>query len=276
MAAIVPAPPAAPPPHSLLRAADTSRDADPNWQRGLTYAPEAAGGYRALSGCTAQTLDYGADDGPAEIVNYQPWELEVQDPCPSTFGYNEGQVTDRLRRSFDAIESYAIAHELWTGDLSTADAAAGDGEENAALTRGATVLGTGPVSPRRGLGMLEQAIGEALHGQQAYLHVSRDARPFFPELVKVGQLLFTNIDNLIVADAGYPGTAPEGSANTDDVAWIYATGPVIVRRSPLFLGPTSAAQVIDTRTNTIRRTASKVVAATFDPATLFAVPITLA
>jgi sugar phosphate isomerase/epimerase len=42
------------------------------------------------------------------------------------------------------------------------------------------------------------------------------------------------------------------------------------------MGPTALAETIDTATNTVRRTASKVVAATFDPAHLFAVPITLA
>jgi hypothetical protein len=275
--AIVTPPLARAPLHSLVRAVDTTRDADPDWERGMQYAPEATGGYRALSGCTAQVLDYGADDGPAPVVDYQPWELEVQDPCPTTFGYDEAAVTARMQRAFDAVESYGIAHELWTADLSVADSDAGAGRDpNPALTRGPTVLGTGPVNPRRGLGMLEAAIGDALRGQQATLHISRTARPFFPELVKVGQLLYTNIDNLIVADAGYPGSAPEGAADAPDVAWIYATGPVVVRRSPLFMGPTALNETVDQATNTIRRTASKVVAATFDPAALFAVPITLA
>lgn len=275
--AIVPAPQATPPPHSLLRAADTTHDADPDWERGLTYLPEAVGGYRALSGCTALTDDHEAERGPAPIVDYQPWELEVQDPCRTTFGYSEQAVTERLRRAYDAVESYGIAHELWTGALTVADSDAGSGRDpNPALTRGPTVLGAGPVAPRRGLGLLEEAIGDALHGSQATLHVSRAARPYLWELEKVGYLLFTKIDNLIVCDAGYPGTAPDGATDADDVVWIYATGPVVVRRSQLFLGPTEGAQVIDTETNTVRRTASKVVAATFDPSTLYAIPITLA
>lgn len=274
--AIVPTIVAGPPPHSLLRAADTTHDADPDWQRGLEYAPEAVGGYRALSGCTAQVLDFGTG-GRAPVVEYRPWELMVEDPCTTTFGYDQAAMTARLGRAVDAIESYAIARELWTGELSTADADADDDlTPNAALTRNPTVVGSGPVSPRRGLGLLEGAVGDALHGQQAYLHISRTARPFFAELVKVGQLLFTNLDNFIVADAGYPGTAPDGEAAAADVAWIYATGPVVVRRTALFSGPSASAEVIDTATNTVRRTAGKLVAATFDPASLFAVPITLA
>lgn len=276
MATIVPTPPAAPPLHSLVRSALTNRDADPDWERGLTYAPEAVGGYRALSGCTAQMLDYGSEAVP-QIVDYRPWELMVVDPCTTTFGYREEEVTGRLNRAVDATESYAIAHEMWTGDLTNADAAADpDLTPNTSLTRDPTVVGAGPVSARRGLGLLEEAVGDALHGQQATLHISRAARPFLIELVKVGNLLFTNIDNQIIADAGYPGTGPEGTTADPDVAWLYATGPVVVRRSPLFYGPTAPAETIDTETNTIRRTAGKVVAATFDPAYLFAVAITIA
>lgn len=276
--ATVPAPPATIPPHSLIRAAITNRDGDPDWQRGLEYAPETVGGYRALSGCTAEVVDFDAGGPPVPFVDYTPWELQVEDPCASTFGYREDEVTDRLRRAMDSTESYAIARELWAGDLTKADTAAagGDAESNVYLAKAPTVLGAGPVSPKRGLGMLENAVGDALHGQQAYLHISRTARPFFPELVKVGNLLYTNIDNLVVADAGYPGSPPDGTADADGVAWVYATGPVVVRRTPFGMDSAAAAEVVDTRTNTIRRTASKRVAATFDPATLFAVPITLA
>lgn len=276
----VPAPPAAAPPHSLVRAAITNRDGDANgeWVRGLTYAPETCGGYRAISDCTAEEVDHGAADAPPDLVEYRPWDLQVQDPCATTFGYSEELVTARLRRAADAIESFAIAHELFTGELAKAEAAAlgGGAEPNLYLTNGPTVLGSGAVSPRRGLGMLEQAVGEALHGQQAFLHLSREALPLlWGNLSKVGQLLYTAVDNVAVADAGYPGGPPDGTSAVANVEWIYATGPVVVRRTPLVMDSVNEAQVIDTRTNTIRRTAAKRVAATFDTCALFAVPITL-
>lgn len=277
MSVPVTAPQAAAPPHSLIRAAVTNRDgdADGEWTRGLTYVPETCGGYRAISDCTAEEVDHDAGAASPDPVDYRPWDLQVQDPCASTFGYREDETNARLRRAADAIESYAIARELWEGELSQAEAAASGGEPNLYLRNAPTILGAGPVSPRRGLGLLEGAIGDALRGQQAFLHISRTARPFFPELVKVGQLLYTNIDNVVVADAGYTGAAPEGSADAPDVAWIYGTGPVVVRRTPLVVDGADLAEVIDVRTNTIRRTAGKRVAATFDTCAHFAVPITL-
>jgi hypothetical protein len=225
--AIVPSPPATAPPHSLVRAADTTRDADADWQKGLAYAPETPGGYiaRASMNCAPDADDVDHLRPLVDAVDYAPWEVQFHDPCETTFGYRGQDVTDRLRRIADATE----------------------------------------------------AVGDALMGQQAFIHCARAARPYLWELVKQGNLLFTNLDNAIVCDAGYPGSAPAGQpdSDTDDVAWIYATGPVVVRRSELLFFSAADAEVIDTRTNTRYRTASKLVAATFDPSVLFAVPVTL-
>jgi len=270
--AIVPSPPATAPPHSLVRAADTSRDGDPDWEKGLQYVPEAPGGYVASGSVFCAPGDEVEHLRPiSDTVDYQPWEVQFHDPCETTFGYVPDDVTARMRRIADATESYAIARELWTGEV-----AREFGLPNAYLGKGATVVGGGaPLSPKRGIGLLEAAVGDALMGQQATLHVSRAARPYFYELVKVGQLLYTNLDNLIVADAGYDGSPPDGEAAAADVSWIYATGPVVVRRTPLLMFSTENAEVIDTEMNRRIRTASKLVAATFDPAVLFAVPVTL-
>jgi hypothetical protein len=273
----VPAPPAGVPPHSLIRAAITNRDADPDWTRGLAYVPETVGGYRALSDCTAEEVDHGADAGVPAAVQYRPWDLQVQDPCASVFGYDEQAVTDRLIRAAGAVQSYAIARELWTGELTRAEAVTrGDAEDtNLHLTKDPVVLGTGPVSPKRAIGMLQAEAGDAFHGQQVFLHVSRTAEPFLPDLAKVGNLLYTRLDNVVVADAGYTGDPPEGTAAAENVSWVYATGPVVVRRTPFVPDGADYAEVLDTRTNTLRRTGSMRVAATFDTAAYFAVPITL-
>lgn len=271
----VPAPPAGVPPHSLIRAAVTNRDADPDWTRGLAYAPETVGGYRAISDCTAEEVDYGAEGPTAEPVTYRPWDLQVQDPCASVFGYDEQAITDRLRRAAESVQSFAIARELWAGDLTRAEVAANPGlDTNLYVTKAPTVVSATPVSPKRGLGLLEQAAGEAFHGQQVYVHVARAAYGYL-DTQKVGQLLYTKLDNVVVADAGYPGTPPEGTAAADGVAWVYATGPVVVRRTPFVPDGADLAEVLDARTNTLRRTGSLRVAATFDTAAYFAVPITL-
>jgi len=239
----------------------------------MQYLPEEPGGYKArATWCSMASAGDVEHLRPVpDTVDYEPWEVEFWDPCELTVGYNADEVTARLRRTADATESYAIARELWTGEVAQAFDL-----PNPYLAKDPTVLGGGaPVTPRRGLGLLEEAVGDALTGGQAFIHVARAARPYLWELEKIGNLLFTKLDNAIVCDAGYPGSAPDGETPADDVAWIYATGPVVVRRSELMMFAARDAEVVDTTNNRRYRRASKLVAATFDPAVLFAVPVTL-
>jgi hypothetical protein len=271
---VVTAPQARPPVHSLIRAAATNVDGEAGWERGLTYAPETPGGYRAWLRCSNETIDERVDRTPT--VDYEPYELQFVHPCASTVGYNRARREEELRRSVDATESFAIARELWTGELSRAAADAGDlTDANLSLVDGPTVLNGGTAVPvHRALGMIEQAVGEALRGQQAYVHLARETLSLFGYLQSSGNLLTSWSGNLLVADAGYPGTAPLGEADTDGVSWIYATGPVVVRRTALFAaGPDN--EVVDTATNVIYLHGSKVVAATFDRSAHFAVPVDL-
>jgi hypothetical protein len=271
---VVAAPQATVPVHSLIRSAITNLDGEEGWQRGLTYAPETPGGYRGWMRCTTETYEDLVEKTP--VVSYEPWELQVEHPCHSRFGISEAQLDDELRRAMDATESFAIARELWAGDLTHAAVDAGDAATpNLSLVDGPTILNGGTAVPvHRALGIIEQALGEALRGQRAYVHLSRETLALFGYLQSTGNLLTSFSGNLLVADAGYPGTAPIGETGTAGVSWIYGTGPVVVRRTPLFAFDDEVAS-LDIATNTYTRRASKVVAATFDDAAHFAVPVDL-
>jgi hypothetical protein len=271
---VVAPPQATPPVHSLIRSAITNVDNEPGWERGLAYAPETPGGYRAWMRCTGETYDERVTAVP--VVEYEPVEYVFEYPCHSRFGLNEQQVDEQLRRAVDATESFAIARELWQGDLTHAAVDAGDAATpNLSLVDGPTILNAGaPVKVHRALGIVEQALGEALRGQRAYVHLSRETLALFGYLTVSGNLLTSFSGNLVVADAGYPGTPPIGTADAAGVAWIYGTGPVVVRRTALFPDSDEVAS-LDTATNTYTRRASKVAAATFDRAAHFAVPVDL-
>lgn len=282
MFTIVTAPQPAAPFHSLIRAADTSRDGDAggDWLRGLTYAPETPGGWTALAACADGTVDH-LNEGPTPIVEYEPWLLQVEHPCHTTFGYDAPAVDAELRRALDATESHAIARELWTGEVTDAVEAErhpdtpGDRTPNLSLTGGPTVLNGGtPLDPKRALGVIEQALGDLLRGGRAMIHTARSAQPFVPDLAREGNLLTTRLGNLVVADSGYPGTPPDGTPAAEGVGWWYGTGIVVVRRGPVRVdGP--EVEVIDTSNNTITRRVDRPVAATFDRAAHVAVAVTL-
>jgi hypothetical protein len=269
------APRATVPVHSLIRAAVTNVDGETGWERGLTYAPESPGGYRAFAACTDAEYD-DAGTGPTPVVEYRPWDLQVVHPCHSTFGLDEVTLDEQLGRAMDTVESFAIARELWQGDLTRAAADAGDVDApNLSLVDDPTVLAGGtPQPPKAALGLLQATAGRALRGQQVYVHAAPEVEPHLPDVTRDGNLLTTRRGNLVVSDAGYPNTAPGGADAAAGVGWLYATGPVVVRRSPIErLGINEGA--LDTATNTLDLRATRVVAATFDRAALFAVAVDL-
>jgi hypothetical protein len=198
---VVAAPQATAPVHSLVRSAITNVDNEPGWERGLAYAPETPGGYVSWMRCTTETFENLVEKTP--VVEYEPVEFQFVHPCHSRFGLTEPQIDEELRRAVDATESFAIARELWQGDLTRAAVDAGDADAaNLSLVDGPTVLNGGtPVKVHRALGMIEQALGEALRGQRAYVHLSRETLSLFGYLQAAGNLLTSWSGNLIVADA---------------------------------------------------------------------------
>lgn len=281
---VVTAPPATPPTVGLVVSARTNLDneAGGDWERGLTYAPETCGGYRGLADCSDADTDHS--EPPGDTVDHRPWLLQVDEEC-TTIGLDVAALDARLGRRLAAIESYAIARELWTGELTAADATVANTgltdadpeyrRPNGYLARPeAVVLASAAVSVNAGMGMLEQAVGDALHGQQAMIHVPRIAAPFVePRLRVAGNLRMTVTDQSAVIDAGYPNTGPDGTKAPNGSAWLYATGPVVVRRGAVYSDTDDMAQTIDTRNNRITRRVQRLVAAHFDPCALFAVRI---
>ncbi len=264
--------PAAPPALGLVAAA--ARPTLDRWEQGLAWVPERCGTSYQLVPLCADPTDYEAPRPGAAY--YQPVGVRLADECTTLGGPLD---EERVRRIAEAQTPFAVARELWTGEGSAGEPylIPGDNQPriNAALaTDAADTIGTGPASARVAIGRLEQAAVEAAHGQQVYLHVPIAVLPQLDGyLTRRGQVLYTLADNVVVADAGYPGTGPEGETAGATV-WAYATAPVQVLISPL-----SAIAIdrdtVTARTNTRTAWAERLIAATFDPCLHFATEIEL-
>lgn len=282
---IVAAQPATPPPVGLITSARTTLDdeAGGQWARGLTYRPESCGGYRAMSGCDVQDVDHTEPLVP--VADYMPWVFQVEETCSTLGGrdgYDRAEVLERLRRQVVAWESYAIGRELMLGEVTRADFTAGQVDHpNPYLADTDLVTDVTPVSgtavkPTFGLGLLQEAAGDALKGQVAYLHAPLVSAERIALHVRAdGALRRTLRDNQVVIEAGYPNVAPGGAAASAGTAWLYATGLVVVRRGPILDGVRTQAEALDRDTNRWVERVSRPVAAHFDPCAQFAVQITL-
>lgn len=197
---------------------------------------------------------------------YFPAAFRLRDYCTTISGELD---TARLRRQAEAVTSFEVAQELWTGALTTAAPGdvGGDPYINAHLASddAVTVAVTGTLADK--LAQLEQAAMVASKGQRVFLHVPVSmVTPIANLLRRSGNLLLTALDNVVVADAGYPGTGPAGTGTT----WAYATGPVAVRLSEVFLAEGRDATNVDRSINRQEVWAERAFAATFDPCIHFA------
>lgn len=228
------------------------------WENGLAWRPEyciTAQGFSPCGDVVGKPVD------PAVGVQYYiPPAYRVRDFCTTLGGLLD---EDRVRRQAEAIASFEVAQELWTGALTVANPDIINGAPHTNLRLASTdatiVVGTGTLAER--LGQLEESARRVALGQQVFLHVPiHMITPIANLLTRLGQTLYTALGSVVVADAGYPGTGPAGTGTT----WMYATGPVQTRLSTVNV-EFQPSETINRKTNRQEIWADRQFAATFDP-----------
>lgn len=136
------------------------------------------------------------------------------------------------------------------------------------------VLGGGATGFLAGLGLLQDALADQ-YGGQGVLHSPRQVEPFFPDSVRLeGANLVTRLGNVLSFGAGYPNESPAGVAAGAGQAWLYATGPVVVRRSTV--KPVGGyLESVDGLVNTVTRFVERTYTVGWDPAKAWAVLVDL-
>ena len=262
---------------NLLESAADPTDPGARWQEGFSWRSESCPEFQPVGSCEDVTTLPGSDTDGVEF--YVPTGYRVTDECSTR---NVGFDLDRVSRMAEAVLSQAMAAELWTGAATkantydTPDLGGGalTGQTNNYLAGPtATVISATVADPMQALGVLEQEARAQLGGQQCFLHVpTQIATQLGAQIRRVGNLLYTQTDAVIIADPGYPGTGPDGSGGTAPGTWCYATGIVTKRVDPLetFVQP---AQTVDRRTNRRQVWAQRLFAASFDSCCHFAMQI---
>lgn len=237
----------------------TSDGSRVHWIQGFAYKPEVCNGGDIIS------VDSTAPGTPPAIpgtIQVTPYIVEGIDQR-STFGtpHDNDLLEGRqyARRQLLACQSKRIAHELWTGKLSD-----GTPSGNAHLTDANVLLpeGSRSLGYLTALAVLEQAINDNTCGQQGMIHARSDLISLWNAggaLRRVGNLILTIHDSIVVPDAGYDGSAPQQPdtkvdpnestrLRSADGSWAYATTIVDVRLSA-FLNPEHVSERLDKSLN---------------------------
>lgn len=213
------------------------RDEDIRWTLGVKWSPEQTlgdgGGALAIS-CLGDTAAFPAAPDNPGVTTADPFVIWAAEKC-STIGWKGRDFEGRARRQLEATQSYRIAAELWSGTL--AQAATLDNEW---LTDDPAIITAAPIAPHLALGIIESGLAVMLRGRRGMIHVSPQV---LAELVTngtvrlAGQLWLSPLGHLIVADAGYPGTGPDGNGSTKQ--WMYGTSLVGYRLDEIIVIPGS-------------------------------------
>ena len=205
---------AAAPPLSLVAAARTPvLGAGVRWEAGgVTYAPENCADHGALDPCSNASFG-SAQPSNLPTVLARPFGIWAADEC-SAFGFASRDWEGRALRQLEASTPWEVERELWLGNLA---GAVGDTESgNSFLADAANVTDITPsggaVSVLDGIACLEQALGDTGFGGQGMIHLTRKALTALSgtnfDIHRVGNVLMTLVDTVLVPGVGYTGSAP--------------------------------------------------------------------
>jgi hypothetical protein len=231
---------------------------DPHWQQGVTWTSrcvEAGMGSLTYEECIVVT---GAGSGPVPPPGSLTGNVGFPDRGATPFTvYTEFDCSpvgndDALKKAQEALaqtESWQVERAFWTGIAANqpvvwphlaASQAAVD-PQGIILQTAAVVAASGagqasnPNDVADGLGQLEGVLADCYNGV-GVIHVPQFALPSLDAygLVKAtGGVMKTLNGNLVAVGAGYPGTSPTGAARGFGQTWLYATGAIELRRSPV-------------------------------------------
>jgi hypothetical protein len=243
-------PPFAPLRYGLLSAATVVDDLDPHWMLGIVTQYDVCGVPLTVTGgpCSATGIDKvptvtGIGSSAAEPFSVYAWI-----DC-STVGHGN-ELEDLVAATEQLLtngEDRAVGSVVWSGNAAngvirphlaenTAVMADAMGAETVQLQSAADVLTTGgPVSITDAIGMVEGALASC-YGGEGVIHVPAQAVIHLSNVgvvTRQGNQLRTLLGNVVAVYASGNREGPTGSVAADGQGWIYGTGAVQVRRSPI-------------------------------------------
>lgn len=245
-------PPPLAPKYGLLQAARSEvvriiSDADERgverWGNGVEvypYPADEAHVYDACSvyGTAPEPKEYGET---ADRPQFDSLTVYLAETCTSIRVWDQDAFRARAVAAMTAVEGAAVEREFLAGDVFTGNPHLADGQ-------GTFPKGSTATSVVNGLALLENEIASS--GKQGVIHCSPGlAIAAVAEHVigDVGGVLRTINGTLVVPGQGYAGAAhPAGKAAASGTEeWVYASGPVDVRRSEIFTIPETVREALD-------------------------------
>jgi hypothetical protein len=239
--------------YGLLSAATLITDPDPHWQQGTVAQLDPCGIPMAVTGgpCSATGITKSPSVTGLGASAAEPFSIYAWVNCaPVGHGDELQDLRARTEQLLTNGEGRAVESVFWTGNTANgppesihphlaADAALFSdamGAQTVELQSAASVVTTGsPVSVVEGLALLEGALAEC-YGGEGVIHIPAAAVAHLSSMGVIsrqGSQLRTLMGNVVAVYSSGNRQGPDGTEPATGQAWMYATGAVWIRRSPI-------------------------------------------
>lgn len=190
----------------------------------------------------------------SQFCTADPFNVVGSYDC-STGGRPVGEAFEIARQRLLKWEGHDVEEAFWTG-------VAANGDINPSLAFGNTECdidvvdltpGGGAVDPVSAISLLESALADTIPFA-GVIHASHELPAYlasFHLLEREGNRLYTPLGTSYVFGSGYPGTGPANAAPGAGTTWVFATGPIGVWRSDVYMVPDEVPQAVDRMINDI-------------------------
>lgn len=243
-------PPPSPPRHGLLQAAAAPAagvrlvpDAEDRWINGVEVEAYPVSMAEVWDACRSGSAGAEKADGdPHPSPQFGAMTVYLADTCTRYQVPDESAFRARAATVMQAVEGAAVEREFLTGDDLLLNPHLSDGN-------GEFPNADAPTSPVNGIALLEQEIARS--GRLGLIHISPMLAVVLGAAGAISELdgvLRTTNGTPVISGAGYAegATPKDGHANpAANQEWAYATGPIDVRRSEIFIVPDTLAEALD-------------------------------
>lgn len=218
------------------------------WMNGVEVYPYPPHTGDTWDECGVSTLtsgqkSFGDEDTGFENPRFAAFTVYVSETCKSYRVWDQAAFTARATAVLAAVESSLVGRQLMAGEASPLSPHLNDGFGE--FPNADTVT-----NPNNALAILENEIG--LTGRMGVVHCSPGYATALRDRFQVDNrtgVIRTINGTPVIPDYGYANTAnskPHGhAAPSATQEWIYASGPIDIRRSEIFTLPETVEEALD-------------------------------
>lgn len=233
--------------YGLLSAADEVPDSDAHWRQGTVLQGDLCAVPLAVTGgpCKASGITKVPSVSGIPSTAAQPFSVYAWINCaPVGHGDDLSDLVDRTHQLLTNGEGRAVEGVFWSGVAANGTVyphlaanaqvmATAMGAMSVELQSAATVVSGAPLTPVQALSVLEGQLATC-YGGEGIIHVPAGAIALLSNLGMIyaeGAVLRTRLGNKVAAYASGNRQGPTGANPGAGLAWWYATGQVVFRRS---------------------------------------------